>query len=288
MGYGDYQVGNVTISRVYYVEGLGHNLFSVGQFCDSNLEDTFRQHTCFIRNLDGVDLLIGSRGNNLYTVTLGDMMVSSPIFLLLKASKTKSWAEAVATACNTQNRSIIRLRHEIHSHQSSSTDIIHTIVHPDHQFFEHNSKWTKDHPLKNIISELTRPFSTRLQLHEQALFCYYDAFLTFVEPKTYKDALTQSCWIEAMQEELNEFERLGEEVYVSQPNGFVNPDNPNNVYKLKKALYGLKQAPHAWESKELLLDSSIALTTFAYADHAGCQDTCRSTSGSMQFLGDRL
>nr|GFC95495.1 integrase, catalytic region, zinc finger, CCHC-type, peptidase aspartic, catalytic [Tanacetum cinerariifolium] len=50
--------------------------------------------------------------------------------------------------------------------------------------------------------------STRLQLHEQALFCYYDAFLTSVEPKTYKDALTQSCWIEAMQEELNEFERL--------------------------------------------------------------------------------
>nr|GFC07711.1 retrovirus-related Pol polyprotein from transposon TNT 1-94 [Tanacetum cinerariifolium] len=50
--------------------------------------------------------------------------------------------------------------------------------------------------------------STRLQLHEQALFCYYDAFLTSVEPKKYKEALTQACWIEAMQEELNEFERL--------------------------------------------------------------------------------
>nr|GFC35265.1 integrase, catalytic region, zinc finger, CCHC-type, peptidase aspartic, catalytic [Tanacetum cinerariifolium] len=57
MGYGDYHIGNVTISRVYYVEGLGHNLFSVGQFCDSDLELAFRQHTCFIRNLDGVDLL---------------------------------------------------------------------------------------------------------------------------------------------------------------------------------------------------------------------------------------
>nr|GFB17373.1 retrovirus-related Pol polyprotein from transposon TNT 1-94 [Tanacetum cinerariifolium] len=53
MGYDDYQIGNVTISRVYYVEGLGHNLFSVGQFCDSDLEVAFRQHTCFIRNLDG-------------------------------------------------------------------------------------------------------------------------------------------------------------------------------------------------------------------------------------------
>ncbi|GJR94384.1 hypothetical protein Tco_0266558 [Tanacetum coccineum] len=50
-------IGNVTISRIYYVEGLGHNLFSVGQFCDSNLEVAFRQHTCFIHNLEGVDLV---------------------------------------------------------------------------------------------------------------------------------------------------------------------------------------------------------------------------------------
>ncbi|GKA77169.1 retrovirus-related pol polyprotein from transposon TNT 1-94 [Tanacetum coccineum] len=90
LGYGDYQIGNVTILRVYYIEGLGHNLFSVGQLCDSNFEVAFRQHTCFIRNLEGVDLLIGSRGNNLYTLSLGDMMASSPICLLLKASKTKT------------------------------------------------------------------------------------------------------------------------------------------------------------------------------------------------------
>nr|GFA37821.1 hypothetical protein [Tanacetum cinerariifolium] len=70
---------------------LGHHLFLVGQFCDSNLEVTFRQHTCFIRNLDGVDLLTGSQGNNLYTLSLQDMMASAPICLLSKASKTKSW-----------------------------------------------------------------------------------------------------------------------------------------------------------------------------------------------------
>nr|GFA37284.1 hypothetical protein [Tanacetum cinerariifolium] len=91
MGYGDYQIGNVTISWVYYVEGLGHNLFSVGQFCDSDLEVAFRQHTCFIRNLDRVDLLTGSLRNSLYTLSLQDMMASSPICLLSKASKTKSW-----------------------------------------------------------------------------------------------------------------------------------------------------------------------------------------------------
>nr|GEY94374.1 retrovirus-related Pol polyprotein from transposon TNT 1-94 [Tanacetum cinerariifolium] len=91
MGYGDYQIGNVIISWVYYVEGLGRNLFYVGQFCDSNLEVAFRQHTCFIRNLDGVDLLTGSRENNIYTLSLQDMMASFLICLLSKASKTKSW-----------------------------------------------------------------------------------------------------------------------------------------------------------------------------------------------------
>nr|GEX47624.1 hypothetical protein [Tanacetum cinerariifolium] len=64
---------------------LGHNLFSVGQFYDSNLEVAFHQHTCFIRNLEGVDLLIGSRGKNLYTLSLRDMMASSSICLLSKA-----------------------------------------------------------------------------------------------------------------------------------------------------------------------------------------------------------
>ncbi|GKC23875.1 retrovirus-related pol polyprotein from transposon TNT 1-94 [Tanacetum coccineum] len=352
------------------------------------------------------------------------------------------------------------------SEESSSSDVISTTVHSDAPISEHLSKWTKDHPLQNIIGDPSRPVSTRLQLHEQALFCYYDAFLTLVEPKTYKDALTQSCWIEAMQEELHEFERLEvwelvprpdkvmvitlkwiykvkldelggilknkarlvahgyrqeegidfkesfapvarleavriflafaahmnmivyqmdvktaflngilHEVYVSQPDGFVDPDNPNYVYRLKKALYGLKQAPRAWydlfssfllsqgfskgtidpilfisrKGKDILLsprviflnqskyaleslkkdrmescdlvdtdedtqgkvvdpthyhgmvgtlmyltssrpdlDSAIALTAFADADHAGCQDTRRSTSRSMQLLGDRL
>ncbi|GKB47295.1 retrovirus-related pol polyprotein from transposon TNT 1-94 [Tanacetum coccineum] len=359
------------------------------------------------------------------------------------------------------------------SEASSSSDVIPTVVYTAAPNSEHVTKWTKDHPLENITSELERPVSTRLQLHEQALFCYYDAFLTSVEPKNYKDALTQACWIEAMQAELNEFERLEvweliprpekvmesfvpvarldairiflayaahmnmivyqmdvkttflngilrKEVYVSQPDGFVDQDNLNHVYKLKKALYGLKQAPRAWydllskfllsqefskgtvdptlfirrQGKDILLvqiyiddiifaslkkygmescdpvdtpmvekskldedtqgkavdpthyrgmvgtlmyltasrpdltfavcmcaryqakptekhlhavkrifkylrgtvnrglwypkDSSIALTAYADADHAGCQDTRRSTSGCMQLLGDKL
>ncbi|GJY08880.1 retrovirus-related pol polyprotein from transposon TNT 1-94 [Tanacetum coccineum] len=390
MGYGDYQIGNVTISRVYYVEGLGHNLFSVGQFRDSDLEVAFRKHTCFVRNLEGVDLLLGSRGTNWYSLSIGDMMASSPICLLSKATKTKSWLwhrvkfiaskdeapdfiikflkmiqlrlnasirnirtdngtefvnqtlrdyyEQVGIYHETsvartpqqngvvdrQNRTLVEaartmliyvkaplflwaeltviaseqssLEPALHemtpatpssglvlnpppsapfvppsrnewdlvfqpvfdeffsppasiaspvlveeapahvestkeshdlgvahmsndpyfgipipetvSEESSSSDIIPTTEHSDAPISEHLSKWTKYHLLQNIISNPSRPISIRLQLHEQALFCYYDAFLTSVEPKTYKDALTYSCWIEAMQEELNEFERL--------------------------------------------------------------------------------
>ncbi|GJT93677.1 integrase, catalytic region, zinc finger, CCHC-type containing protein [Tanacetum coccineum] len=91
MGYGDYVIGDSVISRVYYVEGLGHNLFSVGQFCDSDLEVAFRKHTCFVRDINGADILKGSRSTNLYTISIDDMMKSSPICLLSKASKSKSW-----------------------------------------------------------------------------------------------------------------------------------------------------------------------------------------------------
>ncbi|GJU98357.1 retrovirus-related pol polyprotein from transposon TNT 1-94 [Tanacetum coccineum] len=335
MGYGDYQIGNVMISRVYYVEGLRHKLFSVGKFCNSNLEVAFCQHTCFIRNLEGDDLLTGFRGKNLYTLSLRDIMVSSLIsrhglvrglpklkfekdhscsacakgkskkkpykpksedtnqeklyllhmdlcgpmrvasvngkkyilvivddysrFTWVKCLRSKDEAPDYIINCSSSrciNRSpssttvdqdapspsnsqttpetqspiipndVEEDNHDLDvahmnndpffgipipendSEASSSSDVIPTVVQSAAPYSEHVTKWTKDHPLDNIIGELERPVSTRLQLHEQALFCYYDAFLSSVEPKTYKDALTQSCWIEAMQEELNEFEHL--------------------------------------------------------------------------------
>ncbi|GJQ89192.1 retrovirus-related pol polyprotein from transposon TNT 1-94 [Tanacetum coccineum] len=90
-GFGDLQWGNILITRVYFVDGLGHNLFSVGQFCDSDLEVAFRRNTYFIRNLKGVDLLKGNCTTTLYTINLYEMASASPIFLMARATSTKSW-----------------------------------------------------------------------------------------------------------------------------------------------------------------------------------------------------
>nr|GEU67295.1 retrovirus-related Pol polyprotein from transposon TNT 1-94 [Tanacetum cinerariifolium] len=87
----DLQWGNILITRVYFVEGLGHNLFSVGQFCDSDLDVAFRRNACFIRNLEGVDLLSGNRSTNLYTINLHEMASAFPICLIARASSTKLW-----------------------------------------------------------------------------------------------------------------------------------------------------------------------------------------------------
>nr|GEZ91636.1 integrase, catalytic region, zinc finger, CCHC-type, peptidase aspartic, catalytic [Tanacetum cinerariifolium] len=130
-GYGDVVIGSMTIKKVYYVEGLGHNLFSVGQFCDKGLEVAFRKSTCFVRSKDGVDLLTGDHSLNLYTIVLNEVASNSSTCLLEKASSSQYWLwhqrlshlnfttinnlvkkilfkdEAIATACFTQNRSFI-------------------------------------------------------------------------------------------------------------------------------------------------------------------------------------
>ncbi|GJV82531.1 integrase, catalytic region, zinc finger, CCHC-type containing protein [Tanacetum coccineum] len=164
-GYGDYVQGNLMICHVYYVESLIHNLFLVGQFYDGDLEVAFRSNMCYVRNLEGDDLLTGSRDSNLYTITIFEMAASSLVCLMSRATSTKSWlwhrrlshmnfgkskkasllpklvpstesklkllhmhlygpirvasinapkflwAEAIATACFTQNRSIVHTRY---------------------------------------------------------------------------------------------------------------------------------------------------------------------------------
>ncbi|GKC80946.1 retrovirus-related pol polyprotein from transposon TNT 1-94 [Tanacetum coccineum] len=91
LGYRDLVQGNITINRVYYVKGLNHNLFSVGQFCNADLEVAFRKSTCFIRDLQGNDLLTGNRGSDLYTISLQETSSSTLICLMAKALPTQAW-----------------------------------------------------------------------------------------------------------------------------------------------------------------------------------------------------
>ncbi|GJX22909.1 retrovirus-related pol polyprotein from transposon TNT 1-94 [Tanacetum coccineum] len=91
LGYGDLVQGTITIKRVYYVEGLNHNLFSVGQFCDADLEVAFWKSTCYIRDLKGSDLLTCSHGTDLYSITLQDSPTPNPICLMAKATSSQAW-----------------------------------------------------------------------------------------------------------------------------------------------------------------------------------------------------
>nr|GEW37162.1 hypothetical protein [Tanacetum cinerariifolium] len=352
---------------------LGQKLFSVGLLCDLNLEVAFRQHTCFIRNLKGVDLLTGSRCNNLYTLSLGDMMASSPISLLSKASKTKSWlwhrhfdemtaiasehnslepalhemtpttissglvsnpppltlfvppsrtnwdllfqplfdelvtpppivdlpalevlianVVALEPAALTGSPSLTHVNQETPSpsnsqtlpetqspvisnnveeenhdldvahmnndpffgisilenvfEASSSLDVIPTVVHT----VAPNSEHVKLEELGGILKKKARLVARGYCQEEGIDFEKYfapvarlDAIQIFLAFVAHMNMIVYQMDVKTTF--LNGI--LREEVYASQPDGIVDKDNPNHVYKLKKALYALKQAPRAW------------------------------------------
>ncbi|GJV04473.1 retrovirus-related pol polyprotein from transposon TNT 1-94 [Tanacetum coccineum] len=283
------------------------------------LEVAFRKNTCFIRNLEGVNLLSRSRDTNLYTISLDDMLTTSPICLLYKASQTKSWLkfqkdhmcsacalgkskksshqpkaedtnqeklyllhmdlcgpmrmasinekrtrasfydftppsiaispvqEAVAPRAivladspvttsidyDASSTSIPSTQEQKHSpnisqgfeespkiptfhddplheslHENSTSQGSSSNVRQTHSPFEHLGRLTKDHPIANIIGNPSRFVSMRKQLQTYVMSCYFDAFLTSKEPKNFKQAMTEPSWIDAMQEEIHEFQRL--------------------------------------------------------------------------------
>nr|GEX96556.1 Gag-Pol polyprotein [Tanacetum cinerariifolium] len=237
---------------------------------------------------------------------------------------------------------------------------------------------SSSHNIEQVCGNPSRPVQTRRQLATDPEMCMYVLTVSTAELKNIKEAMAGSAWIEAMQEELHQFDRLQvwelvdkpfgksiiklkwlwknkndkdqtmirnkarlvakgyaqeegidfeesfapvtrfeavwifiayaayksflifqmdvktaflngplkEEAYVAQPDGFVDPDHSEKVYRLRKALYGLKQAARAWYDELSKFLTSKGFTKDA--DHAGCIDSRKSTSGGIQFLGDKL
>nr|GEX82570.1 hypothetical protein [Tanacetum cinerariifolium] len=117
---------------------------------------------------------------------------------------------------------------------------------------------SSSHNTEQVCGNPSRPVQTRRQLATDPEMCMHALTVSTAEPKNIKEAMADLAWIEAIQEERHQFDRLQmdvktaflngplkEEVYVAQPNGFVDPDHPEKVYRLRKALYGLKRAPRA-------------------------------------------
>nr|GEW39657.1 retrovirus-related Pol polyprotein from transposon TNT 1-94 [Tanacetum cinerariifolium] len=132
--------------------------------------------------------------------------------------------------------------HEDSTSQGSSSNIRQT-----HTLFEALGRRTKDHPFINVIGNPSCSISTRTLLQTNDMWCFFNAFLTtspsiFIANVAHKNMTIFQMDVKTAL--LNG--ELKEEVYVSQPEGFVDQDNPSHVYKLKMVLYGLKQAPRAW------------------------------------------
>nr|GEU45260.1 hypothetical protein [Tanacetum cinerariifolium] len=265
-------------NMVYYIEGLNHNLFSVGQFCDADLEVAFRKSTCFVRDLQDahvpsqkeLDLLFGPLYDEFFTTDLEMCMFA----LTVSTAEPKNINEVMD--------------------DSAWIEAMHEEL---HQFDR----------LQEEGIDFEESFAPVARLEAVWIFVAYVAHKSF---PIYQ--------MDVKMEFING--PLKEEVYVAQPDGFVEPDHPEKVYRLRKALYGLKQAPSAWYDELLKFLTSkgytkglqihqspcgIFINQAKYAleilhkhgmekgqsiddDHAGCIDTQKSTSEGIQFLGDKL
>ncbi|GJY29588.1 retrovirus-related pol polyprotein from transposon TNT 1-94 [Tanacetum coccineum] len=356
LGYGDLVQGNIMIKRVYYVKGLNHSLFSVGELCDADLEVAFRKSTCFVRDLQGNDLLMGNYGYDLYTISLQETSSLTPICFTEKVSPTQAWLwhrRLSHLNCDTINLlskkdivnglpklkyvkdklcSSCELAQVIIVRTDKGTEFLNKTLHAyfKEEVIEHQTSTPRTLEQNGVVKirnrTLVEAARTMLLASKIPLFFWVEAITTIEDnvgrefdrlkvwelvDKPFGKTVINLKWLcknkkdedntvicnkarlvakGYKQEEGIDFEesfalvaRLeAEEVYVSQPGGFVDPDHPEKVYRLKKSLYGLKQAPKAWYDE---------LSTFLMskdADHVGCLDTRKSTSGGIQLLGEKL
>nr|GEY99119.1 retrovirus-related Pol polyprotein from transposon TNT 1-94 [Tanacetum cinerariifolium] len=341
--------GNITINRVYYTEGLNHNLFLVGQLCDVDLEVAFPKSTCFVRDLQGNDLLTDNCRSDLYIISLQESNTSTPIFLMAKASPTKAWLwhqrlshlnfdyinllskknvviglpklkyikDQLCSSCEVSKVERSSFRTKTVPSSKGRLNLLHMDLCGPMRVASINGKkyilvivydysrytWTLFLCSKDETLEVLKDFLMMIQRNLQALASDYDNSNpipqiqhvlpladTTVPSQQELDLLFGHLYDEFLnaakgyaQEEGIDFKEsfapvarleavwifvayvahksfpiyqinmkteflngpLKEEVYVAQPDRFIDPDHQEKVYRLRKALYGLKQAPRA-------------------------------------------
>nr|GEX22802.1 retrovirus-related Pol polyprotein from transposon TNT 1-94 [Tanacetum cinerariifolium] len=352
LGYGDLVQGNVKINRFYYVEGLNHNLFSennndqakegehvqddefTNPFCtpaQEEAESSSQNIDADVPSQQELDMLFGplydeffNAGSNPSTNILSTSAPSTHTNVNVEENNSDQAEEGEQLQNDEFTNPFCAPAQE--EAESSSHNIGNSNVPTFNQPIVVEYRWTKDHSLEQVCGNPSRP-----------------------------EVMADSAWIEAMQEELHQFDRLqkdedqtvirnkarlvgkgyaqeegidfeesftpvarleavrifiayaahksfpihqmdvkmtflngplNEEVYVAQPDGFVDLDHPEKVYHLMNALYGLKQALRSWynELSKFLLSKGFTKD----ADHAGCIDSRKSTSGGIQVQGDKL
>ncbi|GKA29807.1 retrovirus-related pol polyprotein from transposon TNT 1-94 [Tanacetum coccineum] len=265
LGYGDLIQGNVMIKRVYYVEGLNHNLFSVGQFCDADLE-VFKQSTCFVRGSSGETILLckakkksfktkGSlvpkEGLNLLHMDLcGQMRVASikweEVYSVMLMTIQDTLGSFLRSRMKHQNGTLIALIKTLHClfQRSKALNIrLPLLETPDRT---RRCRKTETVLLQNVVPSAEKTDSSHkeegIDFEESfAPVARLEAARIFVAHAVHKSFPMYQMDVKTAF--LNG--PLKEEVYVAQPEGFVDPDHPEKVHLLRKALYGLKQAPRA-------------------------------------------
>nr|GEY00628.1 hypothetical protein [Tanacetum cinerariifolium] len=347
LGYGDLVQGNVMINKVYYVEGLNHNLFSVGQCCDADLEVAFRMSTCFVRDIQDYDNPDPIPQRQDVSSSADEHVPSQQEFDLLFGPFYDEFFNAGSNpqdkqpSTNIPSTSAPSTHINVHAAEKNNDQAEKGEHLQDDEFTNpfcvppQEETESSSHNIEQVSRNPSRPVQTRRQLATDPKMCMYALTVSTAKPKNIKEAMADSAWIEAMQEELHQlqvwelvdkpcgktvirlkwlwknkkdedetvirnkarlvekgyaqeegidFEEsfalvarleavrifiayaahksfpiyhmdvkttflngpLKEEVYVAQPDGFVDPNHPNKVYRLRKSLYGLKQAPRAW------------------------------------------
>nr|GEU65381.1 hypothetical protein [Tanacetum cinerariifolium] len=276
LGYGYLVNVNISINKVYYVEGLNHNLFSVGQLCDAYLEVTFQKSTCFVRDFQGNNLLTDAHVPSQQELDLQFGPLYDEFFTIGTSSVNKS-----CSPTNNSNQQDTQPTTNILPTSEPSTP---TYVHAE----ENNDNQAEEERLQD--DEFTNPFCIPVwELVDKPFGKSVIRLKWLWKNKKDKDQtiIRNKAQLVAKgysQEEGIDFEEsfapvahlevvrifiayaahksfpiyqmdvkieflngpLKEEVYVAQTEGFVDPDHQEKVYRLRKALYGLKQAPRAW------------------------------------------